>query len=227
MPINFQDENRLLVENYVKRLGVTDKKVISAILKTPRHEFVPKEYVSEAYFDIALPVGRGQTISQPSLVGLMTQSLKLKGNETVLEVGTGSGYQATILSHLAKKVFTVEIIESLHKHAKHTLDKLNIENVTCVLGNGSLGLKKYAPYDAIIVTAAAKNIPQDLLDQLKVGGRIVLPVEEPHTQTQDLNVITKHKNILSTKKITPVVFVPLVGKYTKPKRWLFTKHHNH
>ncbi len=209
------NQNKYLINHYTKPLGVTNKKVLQAMLKTPRHEFVPKTHEAQAYYDIALPIGHGQTISQPSLVGIMTQALKLKGRETVLEIGTGSAYQAAILSRLAKQVYTVEIIEDLYKKAKKVLKKLNIKNVTCVLGNGSVGLKKYAPYDAIIVTAAAKHVPQELLNELKVGGRMVIPVVEHAPDLQELKVITKHKNIIGTKKITPVIFVPLVGKYTK------------
>ncbi len=212
MKNNFHTQRKELVEKYVKPSGITNKGVLNAMLKTPRHEFVPKAYENQAYINIALPIGSEQTISQPSLVALMTQSLRLKGREKVLEVGTGSGYQAAILSCLAKKIYTIEIIEDLHKKAKNILKKLNIKNVTCVLGNGSIGLKKYAPYDAVIVTAAAKKIPKELVSELKIGGKLVIPTEEHGSTAQELKVITKYKNIIGTKKIAPVMFVPLVTK---------------
>ena len=201
-----------LIENYIKPLGVTDSRVISAFRKVPRHKFVPANYRKDAYLDIPLPIGKGQTISQPSLVAVMTQALELKGREKVLEVGTGSGFQAAILSHLAKKVYTIEIIGRLADKAAKTLKNLQCDNVHVEIGDGSQGLQKYAPYDAIIVTAAGNQIPQPLIDQLKVGGRIVIPVGES-LYGQQLKVGKKVGNTIKIIDIEPVAFVPLRGKF--------------
>ena len=208
---NYQGQLQSLIENYIKPAGVTDKKVLAAVAKIPRHHFVPQEYKNESYLDIALPIGEEQTISQPSLVALMTQLLKLKGNEKVLEVGTGSGYQAAILAKLAKQVYTVEIIETLATRARETLKKLGIKNVEVILGNGSIGLPQRSPYDAIIVTAGARQIPKALIDQLKENGRMVIPVGTS-LASQQLKLVVKKKSKLETTDIEPVAFVPLVGK---------------
>ena len=162
--------------SYLQSTGITDKRVLEAFLKVPRTEFVLTKDIYRAYEDIPLPIGEGQTISQPSLVAQMTQELKLKGNEKVLEIGTGSGYQAGLLSHLANKVYTIERISSLANHARLIFKKLGYKNIKVVTGDGTKGLKKYAPYHAIIVTAGARDIPQQLIKQLKKGGRIVIPV---------------------------------------------------
>ena len=209
---NFEQRRKDLVENYVKRAGVTDERVIQAFLKVPRHEFVFPEYLSEAYIDTALPIGEGQTISQPSLVALMTQELKLKGPEKVLEIGTGSGYQAAILSQLAKEVYTVERIESLARQSRDSLNHLGYENVRVFVANGTVGLPKHAPFDAIIVTAGAKYIPKALIDQLQEQGRIVIPVGED-AWSQELKVGVKRKGKLELEDIELVRFVPLIGKH--------------
>lgn len=209
---NFKSARRNLVNTALIPFGIKDKKVLDAFLKTPRHKFVENKYQDEAYLDIPLPIGEGQTISQPSLVAQMTELLKLKGNEKVLEIGTGSGYQATILSNLADKIYTVEILPNLAQKAAQTIKKLKYENVQVEVANGTLGLPKYAPYDAIIVTAGAKDIPKALIDQLKVGGRLVIPVGTK-PGSQELKVVTKRKNKLEIEDIEPVLFVPLVGKY--------------
>jgi protein-L-isoaspartate(D-aspartate) O-methyltransferase len=203
-----------LIENYIKPAGVKDKKVLDAFYKIPRHEFIKEPFKSEAYIDAALPIGEGQTISQPSLVGLMTQALSLKGSKKVLEIGTGSGFQAAILSTIAKEVYTVEVIESLAQSAKKTLYELGIKNVHVHVANGSLGLPKNAPYDAIIVTAAALKMPKQLKDQLKEGGTIVIPLETEE-YFQSLMVGVKKKGKLKLEELEPVAFVPLVGKYLK------------
>lgn len=205
---------QILVDEKFKKAGITDTKVIAAFLKVPRELFVPKELKEEAYLDIALPIGNGQTISQPSLVLTMTQLLKLKGNEKVLEVGTGSGYQAAILSYLAKEVYTVEIVKSLYEKAKKIFAKLKLRNIHLFLGNGSIGLAKHTPYDAIIVTAGATSIPKKLIGQLKNNGRLVIPVG--HTPLdQTLKLVTKTNNTVNVEDIEPVAFVPLVGQYEK------------
>ena len=209
---NYKKQQTELIENYIKPLGVTDSRVISAFRKVPRHKFVLANYRKDAYLDVPLPIGEGQTISQPSLVAVMTQALELKGREKVLEVGTGSGFQAAILSHLAKKVYTIEIIGRLADKAAKTLKNLECDNVHVEIGDGSQGLQKYAPYDAIIVTAAGNQIPQPLIDQLKVGGRIVIPVGES-LYGQQLKVGKKVGNTIKIIDIEPVAFVPLRGKF--------------
>ena len=209
---NYKKQQTELIENYIKPLGVTDSRVISAFRKVPRHKFVLANYRKDAYLDVPLPIGEGQPISQPSLVAVMTQALELKGREKVLEVGTGSGFQAAILSHIAKKVYTIEIIGRLADKAAKTLKNLQCDNVHVEIGDGSQGLQKYAPYDAIIVTAAGNQIPQPLIDQLKVGGRIVIPVGES-LYGQQLKVGKKVGNTIKIIDIEPVAFVPLRGKF--------------
>lgn len=208
--MDFQKQAKKLVDEFIRPQGLTNEKILSALLKVPRHEFVPKEYKNEAYLDIALPIGENQTISQPSLVALMTQSLHLKGGEKVLEIGTGSGYQAAILSYLAKEVYSVEILPKLAQKAQKTLKKLHLANVQIFKANGTIGLKQFAPYDAIIVTAGGREIPNPLIDQLKDGGRIVIPVGD-NMSNQDLIVGIKNAGKLDTYKLWPVAFVPLTG----------------
>lgn len=215
MDFKFKEIRKLqkdLIENYVKPAGVTDQRILNAFLKVPRHKFVPSKYQRDAYLDIPLPIGEGQTISQPSLVAVMTQALELKGCEKVLEVGTGSGFQAAILSRLAKKVYTIEFIGRLADRAAKILKELHCDNVHVEIGDGSLGLWSYAPYDAIIVTAAGNQIPQPLIDQLKVGGRIVIPVGDT-LYGQQLKVGKKVGDTIKFIDIEPVAFVPLRGKF--------------
>lgn len=200
-----------LIEDYIKPAGVTDRRVLHAVATVPRHTFVPRQFRKDAYRDIPLPIGNGQTISQPSLVALMTQYLELTGHETVLEIGTGSGYQAAILSLLAKKVYTIERITTLAKRALRILKKLTYSNVEVFAANGTLGLPEKAPFNGIIVTAGAPEIPQTLVDQLKEGGRIVIPVGRSQLD-QQLVVGIKKKGKLMTRTVESVRFVPLIGK---------------
>jgi len=200
-----------LVEEYVKPAGVTDRRILNAVATVPRHAFVPRQFRKDAYRDIPLPIGNGQTISQPSLVALMTQYLLLQRDTTVLEIGTGSGYQAAILSLLAKKVYTIERITTLAKRALRNLKKLTYSNVEVIAANGTLGLPEKAPFDGIIVTAGAPEIPQTLIDQLKEGGRIVIPVGRSQMD-QQLLVGIKKKGKLTTKIVELVRFVPLIGE---------------
>lgn len=209
-------KRRVLVEDSIKPAGVTDKRILRAFVDIPRHLFVKPEYKNDAYLDIPLPIGKGQTISQPSLVALMTQALELKGKENVLEIGTGSGFQAAILSKLVKKVYTVEIIAQLARNAKKILEKLGIKNVQVEVADGSLGLPKFAPYDAIIVTAAAAAIPKTLIGQLKNNGRLVIPVGKS-VADQTLKLVNKKDSIINIKDIGSVAFVPLVGKFQAEK----------
>jgi len=177
-----------------------------------RHKFVPEEIRHQAYSDRPLPIGEGQTISQPYIVALMTELLELKKGDTVLEVGTGSGYQAAILAELADYVYTIEIIESLAVSAERLLRELGYGNIDVKTGDGYIGWKEFAPFDAIIVTAAPPHVPHPLLDQLKEGGRLVIPVGDYY---QELKKITKVKGQIKSQNVTPVVFVPMTGEHVK------------
>lgn len=204
----FKTMREKMVETQIKARGVKDPRVLSAMLKVERHLFVPKESQSSAYADQPLPIGEGQTISQPYIVALMTELMELKGEERVLEIGTGSGYQAAILGELAKEVYSIEIIEKLASSAKDLLLNLGYKNVTVKAGDGYLGWPEAAPFDAIIVTCAPDHIPQPLIEQLKEGGRMVLPVG---SYSQDLKKITKRSGKIETTSVIPVIFVPMTG----------------
>ena len=212
---DFKAMREKMVETQMRARGVKDPRVLSAMLKVERHLFVPKDLQTSAYADHPLPIGEGQTISQPYIVALMTELLELKGEEKVLEVGTGSGYQAAILAELAKEVYTIEIIESLANVAKKTLLQLGYKNMMVRTGDGYLGWPEVAPFDAIIITAAPGHIPQPLLDQLREGGRMVVPVG---THSQVLKKIVKRSGRIETTDITPVVFVPMTGEGVKGRK---------
>jgi len=192
------------------RREISDQRVLKVMASVPREHFIPAANRHLAYEDRPLPIGEGQTISQPFIVALMTQALKLKGTEKVLELGTGSGYQAAILASLAKKVITVERVQSLAATAARTLNLLGYTNVDVYVAGRNLGWQAEAPYDAIIVTAGAPRIPQVLLDQLRVGGRMVIPVGS--RWEQDLLQVTKKKDGFSVNNLTPCRFVPLIGE---------------
>ena len=190
-----------------------DPRVLAAVGKVPRHEFVRERDRKHAYENRPLPIGYGQTISQPFVVALMTDLIRPKRHHRVLEVGTGSGYQAAVLSELVAKVYTIEIIEPLGQQAKGRLARLKYHNVTVKIGDGYYGWKQYAPYDAIVVTAAASHVPPALIRQLKPGGRMVIPVGSRFL-VQQLLLITKDKHgRVSSRQIIPVMFVPLTGKH--------------
>ncbi len=195
-----------MLEEQLKQRDITDKKVLSAMLKVERHKFVPKEYEKLAYIDEPLPIGFGQTISQPYIVALMTQLLELKENDKVLEIGTGSGYQAAILAELAKEVYTIEIIPQLAQKAEKLLKDLSYKNIFIKIGDGYLGWQEHAPYDKIIVTCSPDHIPQPLIDQLKDGGKIVIPVGDIY---QELVVVEKKDKKIIKRNIIPVRFVPM------------------
>lgn len=198
-----------MVDRQIVSRGVNDERVIEAMRAVPRHEFVPQHSAQAAYEDHPLPVGEGQTISQPYIVALMTELCRLNGTEKVLEVGTGSGYQAAILAHLAEEVYSLEIVESLYKKALQKLDELGYTNIHMVLGNGFRGLPDKAPFDAILLTAAPPKIPKPLIRQLKDdGGRLVAPVG---TFSQELVVLTKENGEVNTEHVTYVQFVPMVN----------------
>jgi protein-L-isoaspartate(D-aspartate) O-methyltransferase len=197
-----------MVETQIKARGVKEPRVLAAMLKVERHLFVPKDLHPNAYSDQPLPIGEGQTISQPYIVALMTELLDLRGEEKVLEVGTGSGYQAAILAELAKEVYTIEIIEKLATSAEKLLLDLSYKNIKVKAGDGYLGWPEAAPFDAIIVTCAPDHIPKPLMDQLREGGRMVIPVGE---STQELKKIVKRGGKLETTNVIPVIFVPMTG----------------
>ncbi len=190
-----------------------DPQVLSAMRKVPRHEFVPLPYRRSSYINRPLPIGYGQTISQPYMVAVMTDLLKLKPNHQVLEIGTGSGYQAAMLAELVKQVFTIEIIKPLAVKAKSRLARLGYDNIETRIGDGYYGWKEHAPFDAIVVTAAGSHVPPALIKQLKPGGRMVIPVGS-HFMVQQLLLIEKtDDNKVKTSQIMPVAFVPLTGKH--------------
>lgn len=201
-----------MVETQIKNRGIKDEKVLQAMLKVPRHLFVEEALRDQAYGDFPLPIGEGQTISQPYIVALMTEALELKGTERVLEVGTGSGYQTAILAEIALWVYTIEKYPVLQERAKRLLLKeLGYKNITFKIGDGSLGWKEAAPFDAIIVTAASPQIPPPLIEQLAEGGRMVIPVGDEFSQML-VKCIKKGGN-LHQKNLEPVRFVKLVGAY--------------
>ena len=191
--------------------GIKDKRVLMAMRKVPRHLFMPEGIRYKAYDDMALPIGDEQTISQPYMVAVMTELLELKGNEKVLEIGTGSGYQAAILAELSAKVYTIERIPSLAQAAREKLAAAGYENIYVIVADGTSGLKDESPFDAIIVTAAAPKIPGPLIDQLKDGGIIVAPVGERFSQI--LIKGKKDKGVLIQEYNTSCVFVPLIGEH--------------
>ena len=206
-----------MVERQIRRRGVTDQNVLDAMERVPRHEFVPAHYLSQAYADHPLPIGHGQTISQPYIVALMTELLELKDGDRVLEIGTGSGYQAAILGEIVREVYTVEIIAALAAEARERLARLGCGNVRVRCGDGFFGWEEHAPYDAIIVTAAAAEIPPPLLAQLKDGGKLVIPVGPPGGY-QTLWEITKAGGELRRRDVTGVLFVPLTGNHALAQR---------
>ncbi len=212
---DFKAMREKMVETQIKSRGVKDEKVLSAMLRVERHRFVPKEYESKAYADQPLPIGEGQTISQPYIVALMTELLELKGEERVLEVGTGSGYQAAILAELAGEVYTIEIIETLANSSKELLLSLGYKHIHVKAGDGYLGWPEVAPFDAIIVTCAPDHIPKPLLEQLKEGGRLVVPVG---AHSQELKKIVKRSGKIETTNVIPVIFVPMTGEGVKQKK---------
>ena len=200
-----------MVELQIKRRGINNERVLQAFRSVPRHLFVPERYQTDAYADHPLPIGNGQTISQPYIVALMTSILKLTGNEKVLEIGTGSGYQTAILANLAREVHSVERISQLSDLAERNLRVFGMDNIHLHVGDGSLGWPDAAPYDCVLITAAAPEIPEIILEQLKVSGRIVGPVGGRWRQM--LEVWVKEKKRIKKEQILPVVFVPLRGAH--------------
>ena len=201
-----------MVATQIEARGIADPQVIRAMQEVPRHEFVPERLKSLAYSDGPLPIGDGQTISQPYIVAFMTKALKLMPHDKVLEIGTGSGYQAAVLAEIVDSVFTIEIIENLGKSGEARLMRLDYQNVFVRIGDGYQGWPEEAPFDAIIVTAAPDHIPQPLIDQLKIGGRLVIPVG---AGIQELVRITKTTDGTKRENLLPVRFVPMTGEAEK------------
>lgn len=206
----YENARKRMVRAHIRSAGIMDEKVIRAMASVPRHLFVPKRLAGRAYRDHPLPIGEGQTISQPYIVALMTEALKLAPDMHILEVGTGSGYQAAILSKIVRKVTTIEIKKKLHLRASKVLDNLGYDNVETVHGDGYFGWGNHAPYDGIMITAAVNHIPPPLLNQLKDGARLILPLGNPFS-SQYLVLVTKKGDDFITKTITGVIFVPLTG----------------
>jgi protein-L-isoaspartate(D-aspartate) O-methyltransferase len=209
--INYEKERRRMVDEQIVGRGVKDERVLAAVRKVPRHEFLPEAMRGMAYADNALPIGEGQTISQPFMVALMTELLGLAGMERVLEIGTGSGYQAAVLAELCGKVYTVERIKAIAEKARETLDRLGYKSVAIKVYDGTYGWKEMSPFDAIMVTAGSPDIPAPLVEQLKEGGRMVIPVGERYGQR--LVKVVKTPEGAITESSIPCMFVPLIGNH--------------
>ncbi|MEQ1841680.1 MAG: protein-L-isoaspartate(D-aspartate) O-methyltransferase [Verrucomicrobiales bacterium] len=205
-------ERNALVDSFLSETGsrISDPRTIAAMRATPRHLFIPLDQRSEAYGDHPLPIGFGQTISQPSLVAFMTEKLHPEPDDRILEIGTGSGYQAAVLSPLVAEVYSIEIVEPLAAGARETLASLGYDNVHTRLGNGHLGWPEESPFDAVIVTCAPEEIPTTLIEQLREGGRMIIPVGPP-TEPQELYLLEKREGKMEKRAILPVRFVPMTG----------------
>lgn len=207
---------KIMVNDQIAGRGIRDEKVLSAMRKIPRHMFVPEKLRKSAYEDYPLPIGEEQTISQPYIVALMTEALRLTGSEKVLEIGTGSGYQAAVLSLLAKEVYTIEILPTLAQRAESTLKALGFTNILVRCADGYLGWSEHAPFDAIIITCAPEKVPDSLIRQLAEKGRLVVPLGSEN-KAQMLTLFTKSEGRLDTIDIAPVIFVPMKGVIEKEK----------
>jgi protein-L-isoaspartate(D-aspartate) O-methyltransferase len=211
---SFEKKRREMVEKDIKGRGISDAKVLAAMMKVGRHLFVDASQASQAYEDHPLPIGERQTISQPYIVAAMTEAAALKGGERVLEIGTGSGYQAAILAEIVKDVFTIEIKKGLAEKAEERLASLGYKNIHVKYGDGYFGWEEHSPFDAIMITAAVSRIPQPLLDQLKEGGRLIMPLGSPLSY-QRFTVVRKEKGKYTTEELGSVVFVPMTGEAQK------------
>jgi len=209
------EERRLMVENQIRKRGVVNERVLHAMTAVARHEFVPPVWTNQAYADEPLPIGRGQTISQPYIVAAMVASLALTGSENALEIGGGCGYQAAVVSLLAREVHSVEILPELAQAAAERLRRLGYSNAHVHSGDGTLGWQESSPYDAIVIAAAAPAVPEPLLQQLAEGGRLIAPVGDEHKQ--ELQLITKRNGQLIVRLGGPCRFVPLMGRHGWPR----------
>lgn len=214
----FRELRMQMVEDAVIKAGVTDARVIRALRTVPRHEFVPRKIRDRAYLDAGLPIGEQQTISSPFIVAFMTESLDPQKTDRVLEIGTGSGYQAAVLSMLVDEVYSIEIIEPLGQRAAATLKRLKYDNVFTKVGDGFLGWPEYAPFDKIILTCSPEKIPQPLVDQLAEGGRIVVPIGQRHQQT--LSLLKKVDGKMVAEALRPTLFVPMTGRAEEQRQVL-------
>lgn len=201
-----------MIRDQLRGRDIVNARVLDAMARVPRHLFVPDAVRADAYGDFPLPIGDGQTISQPYIVGFMTQALEVEPHHRVLEIGTGSGYQAAILAELASDVYTIEIVPALSDRARKTIAGLGYKNVHIKTGNGYLGWPEHAPYDRVMVTAAPDAVPRPLIEQLRVGGLMAIPVG---TATQELRILRRTSQGLETLRTLPVMFVPMVGKPPK------------
>lgn len=208
--MDFEKRRRSMVEEQIVARGVTDRKVIQAMLKVPRHYFVEEAMRESAYGDFPLPVGNGQTISQPYMVAVMTEKLELDKDSIILEIGTGSGYQTAILAEICERVFTIERIGKLEKRARLKLEGLGYKNIAFKIGDGTLGWSKFSPYDGILITAAAPKVPELLFSQLKEGGRMVIPLGNSFSQV--LTVVRKEDGEKVEERYFGCTFVPLIGR---------------
>lgn len=208
MKESFENRREEMVVEQIESRGIKDELVLKAMRKVPRHMFIPENQQNSAYHDEPLPIGEGQTVSQPYIVAYMTEILKLKGGEKILEVGTGSGYQTAILAEIVREVYTVEIIKSLSLNARENLKKMGYKNIHFKIGDGNQGWKENSPYDSIIVTAAPSAIPESLKKQLKIPGKMIIPVG---SLFQELILILRGEKKFIKKKLLPVRFVPLVS----------------
>ena len=212
----FERDRWAMVENQLRRRGIHDEKLLQVMAEVPRHEFIPEAYRKDAYEDRPVPIGEEQTISQPYIVAAMISALQITTESKVLEVGTGTGYQAAILSRLAAQVFTVERHSTLAAEAQRVFQRLGYSNITVILGDGGRGLPEYAPYDRVIVAAAAPTIPEPLLLQLDEGGRMIIPVGSPDIQV--LRLVRKSQGEFFTSDLEGCRFVPLLGEGGFPPR---------
>lgn len=212
----YAQKRHVMVENDIKDRGIKDKKVLEVMGRIPRHLFVDEHLRNRAYADYPLPIGEGQTISQPYIVALMTEALRLKPTDRVLEIGTGSGYQAAVLAEVVQEVYTIEIRKGLAEKAEKRLKELGYKNIKVKYADGYFGWEEYAPFDAIMITAAANHIPPPLIKQLKEGGRLILPLGST-VYYQMLTLATKKKGELNVEQMGPVAFVPMIGE-TEKKR---------
>ncbi|MFW5994483.1 MAG: protein-L-isoaspartate(D-aspartate) O-methyltransferase [Spirochaetia bacterium] len=211
-PDAYGEERSRMVERRLRDRNISDTSVLEAMETVPRHMLVPENRREQAYSDRALPIGHGQTISQPHVVAMMTELLELEGDERVLEIGTGSGYQAAVIAEITSEVYSIEIVDELGRRAARDLDALGYDEIELKIADGYFGWEEHAPFDRVIVTAAAGHVPQPLVDQLRPGGRIVIPVGNP-TGVQQLTVIDKAEDgSLRTEQVAPVRFVPMTGE---------------
>ena len=214
---SFLTQRRSMVESQLRARGIRDERVLAAMLRVPRHEFVSEEHREQVYEDHPIPIGEGQTISQPYIVAIMLEALALNPSDTVLEIGTGSGYQTALLSELTRQVYSVERHEALARSARDTLARLGFNNVEVLVGDGSHGLADHAPFDAIVVSAAAPQIPPPLFEQLREGGRMVIPVGPAHAQ--ELQLVRKHEGQPLVTSMEGCRFVPLIGSEGYRSGW--------